>query len=774
MRSLCRFVLLAALLVPPAAPAAHSATAPALRAEGPEGEFLGDCPLRHTAVTAEVAGFVAAVTVRQRFENPFDRPIEAVYTFPLSARGAVSAMRIRTGERTIRGEIRRREEARRIYENARAAGQVAALLDEERPNVFAQRIANLVPGAAIEVEIEYRETLAYEAGAFEWSFPTVVGPRFVPGGGRVPDAARIAPPVTPEGTRAGHDFSMAVAIEAGVPIRGVASKLHEIEVARPTPTSARVSLRRGAEIPDRDFVLRIDVAGEEIASGVLTHRGEGDGYATFVLLPPARLTPDRVAPKELVFVVDRSGSQSGLPLEKAKETLLWILERMGPDDTFQVVSFSNRTELLFPRPERATPDAKRRARAYVSALQANGGTHMAEAIAEIAATPADAHRLRIVTFMTDGYVGNDHEVIELVRRTRGTSRWFAFGTGNSVNRYLLDGIARHGGGEVEYVLLSDPGEAVARRFWERIASPVLTDVRLELQGLAVTEVFPRTPSDVWAERPLVFHARYGRAGRGRVVVHGFRAGEPWRGELDVELPARKSGNDAIAAMWARAKVEDLLARDLAGLQLESLPDALRDEVVEIALAHAILTPFTSFVAVEERVVNEGGVQRTVSVPVEMPQGVQYEGIFGESEDEVAKMSGAGGFAAAPTARALLRRAAPAAEGRSNRIAATSFRRGSSEPEPVAPLSATARRRLSPDLLALLDGRAPEAVRARVVGGEIEVRVVLRDRSARALVDLARVGLTARVVTDAFWIGQIEVAALARLAELDCVESVALP
>ncbi len=772
MKSIRRLLGLVLLLAGPgaAAPAAAEAPAPpALQAVGPEGEPLGDCPLRHTAVTAEVAGFVAAVTVKQRFENPFDRPIEAIYTFPLSARGAVNAMRIRTGDRTIRGEIRRREEARRIYDDARAAGRLAALLDEERPNVFTQRIANLVPGASVEVAIEYHETLVYEAGAFEWTFPTVVGPRFVPGGGRVPDAARIAPPVTPEGTRAGHDLSLEVAIEAGVPIREIVSKLHEIDVARPGPTSARVSLLRKRELPNRDFVLRFAVAGADVRSGVLAHRNAGDGYASFVLLPPERVTPDRVAPKELVFVVDRSGSQSGLPLSKAKETLLWILERMGPDDTFQVVSFSNETELLFPRPERATPDARRRARAYVDALQANGGTHMSEAIAEIAGAPADAHRLRIVTFMTDGYVGNDHEVIDLVRRLRGTSRWFAFGTGNSVNRYLLDAIARHGGGEVEHVLLSDAGDVVARKFWERISSPVLTDVRLEFQGLDVAEVFPRQPSDVWAERPLVFHARYARPGRGRVVVHGFRAGEPWRGELDVDLPARAAGNESIAAMWARAKVDDLLARDLAGLQAERFPEPLRDEVVGIALAHAILTPFTSFVAVEDRVVNEGGTQRTVTVPVEMPQGVRYEGIFGERADEFAKFA-----AGAPVALSLARPSSVGFEQRRALSPGFDLVRESDEPARRMPLSAAARGRLSLDLLALLEGNASAAVRARVVGGEIEVRVTLRERSPAALADLARVGLTARVVTDAFLIGEIELSQLGRLAELDCVEEVALP
>ncbi len=741
----------------------------ALDALDRDGHPLGACPLRHTEASAEIAGFVASVTVRQVFENPFDHPIEAVYSFPLSEHGAVHAMRIRTGERTIRGEIKRREEAREIYERARERGQLAALLEEERRNVFTQRIANLVPGARVEIEIEYRETLRYDAGAFEWVFPTVVGPRFSPGPDRVPDAERVTPPITPEGVPAGHEVRIRAAIDAGVPIQALESRLHEIDVERPNERTARVSLRRG-EVPNRDFVLRWSVAAAELSSGVLVHREGGQGYASFVLLPPARVTPDRVAPKELVFVIDRSGSQSGLPLMKAKETVLWILERLGPDDTFQVVSFSNQTEQLFPAPERATADAKRRARAYLDGIDANGGTYMAEAVEEIARSPADAHRLRIVAFMTDGYVGNDYEVLDLVRRLRGTSRWFPFGTGNSVNRALLDGIARHGGGEVEYVLLNESGETVARKFWDRISSPVLTDVSLEFSGFAVEDVLPAAPSDVWAERPLVFHARVPRAGRGTVVVRGYRGGEAWRQELDVEIPERAPENAALAATWARAKVDELLARDLAALQNGQFPERIKDQVVEIALAHEILTPFTAFVAVEERVVNEGGQQRTVTVPVEMPQGVRYEGIFDEAE----RASSLAFRSVAPQAGAAYAMSAPAAEARARRTYEAGQRAlQPGKPDPASALSLRARERLAPELLALIAGDE-SAKRSYAPDGRVEVKVTLAGNRARALDSLRRAGLTVQTSADGWVIGVIDVTRLAELAAQDGVARVALP
>jgi Ca-activated chloride channel family protein len=745
-----------------------------LQALGPDGEAIGSCPLEHTDVTAEIAGFVSRVVVTQRFENPFEDPIEAIYTFPLSERAAVDAMRIRTGEREIRGEIRRREEARRIYEEAKSRGQLAALLDEERPNIFTQAIANLMPGEAVEIVIEYVEPLKYEAGPFEVTFPTVVGPRFIPGEARVPDASRITPPVPPEGTRSGHDIGISVNIHAGVPILDLDSRLHEIDVERPEDDRARVTLRSKREIPNRDFVLRYAVAGDEVRSGYLVHRDEGDGYVTFVLLPPKRVTAATAAPKELVFVIDRSGSQNGLPLTKAKETMLWILDHMNPNDTFQVVSFSSSTEMLFDRPQRASVETKRQARAYINALRANGGTMMAEAVQRITQIPADDNRLRIVTFMTDGYIGNDFEVIDLVRRLRGTSRWFPFGTGNSVNRFLLENMARYGGGETEYVLLNEPGEVVAKKFYERIASPVLTDVSLEFRGLDVIDVLPTAVGDVWADRPLVIQARYRKSGKGSVILRGFRQGQPYRQELEVELPGRERSSAAIASMWARAKVEELMAQDLRALQSGNFPTALKEEIVRVALAHQILSRFTSFVAVEDRVVNEGGELRTVTVPVEMPQGVTYEGVFGEADAAVAGAPSAAYKSHGRLARTLTQ----ALAGPVAMLPAEEARRAEDvEKIPATPgksLSSDARKRLDPELLALAEGRQAPAASRQVINGKIEVKVVLADRSDETLEDLRKAGLRISLTTDSYVVGEIEVEKLRELAELEVVERIGLP
>jgi len=758
---LTAIVLFLSLVLPAAAGAeGRPGAGGALDAIAPDGTRLGGCPLEHTDVAADVAGFVARVAVTQVFRNPFPDPIEAVYTFPLSDRGAVDEMTMNTGDRLIQADIERREDARRRYEAARDAGKLASLLDQERPNVFTQTLANLMPGATVEIHIEYVEPLAYRDGTFELVVPTVVGPRFVPPTG-VPDGDRVTPPITPEGTRAGHDIAIAVDVDAGVPIGDVTAPLHAIDVERPAPERARVRLRQANEIPNRDFVLRWTVAGDGVRSAALVHRpaGGGDGYVSVVLLPPRRVSAGSAAPKEMLFVIDRSGSQTGAPLEKAKETMRWILDHLNPDDTFQVIDFGSRSRHLFPAPRPATPDDRRRARAYIDALQADGGTMMADAVRRACATPADAHRLRIVTFMTDGYVGNDLEVLDLVQRLRGTSRWFPFGTGNGVNRFLIDGMARLGGGEPYYALLDEPGDSVARTFYDHVSSPVLTDVRVEWQDLDVVDTHPDAPADVWAEKPLVIHARYRRAGSGRIVLTGFQHGEPYRQELAVTLPEQEPDHAAIASMWARAKVEALTTQDLAALQSGTFPGPLREQIVSVALAHRIVTPFTSFVAIEDRVVNEGGAPRTVRVPVEMPDGVRYEGIFGTGNAQDEAVATAGGavpkFRALSAARAQLASPPPPEPARDRKPG----------PSPVG------RSRLAPGLILLLD-RGPGAPGATAcIDGWVSVEIALAEGSSAAVRDLERAGLVIESVHDRRVRGVVALEHLGALADLPAVTRV---
>jgi Ca-activated chloride channel family protein len=361
------------------------------------------------------------------------------------------------------------------------------------------------------------------------------------------------------------------------------------------------------------------------------HKDGEYGYLTVVLIPPKKPKPEQIAPKEMIFVIDRSGSQRGLPLQKAKETMNYILDKMNPDDTFNVICFSNRIEALFESPRKKTDEMVKRAKEYIGALDGRGGTWMGPAVEAVCAAPAAGNRLRIVTFMTDGYVGNDFAILGLVKKLRGKSRWFPFGTGNSVNRFLLDNMAKLGGGEVDYVLLNSPGEKVASKFYNRISTPVLTDVKVEFEGIELEEIFPKEVSDLWAQKPLYFHARYKKPGKGKVYLKGYFAGKPYKQELEITLPETDKSDEVLGPMWARAKVDMLMNNDLFSAQRGSVNKELREEIILTALEHHIMTQYTSFVAVEETIITVGGKPRKVAVPVEMPQGVSREGVFGRNE-----------------------------------------------------------------------------------------------------------------------------------------------
>jgi Ca-activated chloride channel homolog len=607
-------------------------------ASGHSRKELGSCPLKHTDVRASVSGYVARVCVRQQFHNPYKEKIEAVYTFPLPHDAAVDEMTMKVGCRVIRGSIKKRQEARRIYDQARERGNVASLLDQERPNIFCQSVANIEAGENIDIEIKYVNLLKYEDGAFTFTFPTVVGPRFIPGQmalgrsgsgqvfdtDRVPDASRITPPMAAPRQRAGHDISIDLNLNAGVPIGSIGSKLHDVLIERNGATTAHIKLKNQDRIPNKDFVVSWNVAAGSVASGYLTHRQGNDGFFTLILIPPGRVKPAAVQPKEMIFLVDCSGSQAGRPIQKAKEAMEYILNHMNARDTFQIIAFSSDARIFPERPMTASAAIKARALEFIHSLEGNGGTWMAPAVQAALLLPNHDHRLRIFTIMTDGYVGNDFEIISMIKKARDRSRWFSFGTGDSVNCFLIDTIAREGGGEADYVLLNSSAEEVGKKFYDRLSSPVLTDLKIEFKGVETKEVFPRNLSELWAQRPLYFTGRYLKPGKGKVVLSGYSAGKPYRQELNLDLPAQQTANEVLPSIWARARVERLMGEDWYAVQQGKLHKELRDEIVDCALKYHIMTQYTSFVAVEEERRTKGNSARLVPVQVETPEGVNME------------------------------------------------------------------------------------------------------------------------------------------------------
>jgi Ca-activated chloride channel family protein len=604
-------VLLAVGLTP-----AQATTEGALYAANKKGKELGICPLKNTSVTTNISGFLGRVRVRQEFENPYTEPIEAVYTFPLSQNGAVDDLTMTIGTRVIRGKIMKRDEARQVYESAKTEGRAASLLDQERPNIFTQSVANIMPGEKITVEISYVETLRYEDGAYEFVFPMTIGPRYSPAS--VTDAAKITPPVATG--RPGHDISIEVNLNAGVPIEEIRSTSHEIQQLNLSPTSAKVTLKNETTIPNKDFVLRYDVTGKKIEDAMLVTRDARGGFFTMVLQPPDKFAPEDVTPKEIVFVLDTSGSMSGFPIEKAKEAMKMSLEGLYPNDTFNLITFAGDTYVLFDEPVPATQGNLERAQAFLESRSGGGGTEMMKAI-KAALDPSDAKdHIRIACFMTDGEVGNDDEIIAEIQK-HPKARAFSFGIGSSVNRYLLDKMAEVGNGEVEYVALKDDGSKAARKFYERVRTPLLTDISIDWNGLPVADMYPVKIPDLFSAKPVIVNGRYTKAASGTIRLRGKVAGQEYSREIAVNLPEAEAANDVLATLWARKRIDQLsTARESSGV--DSAKNV--NEITQLGLEFRILTENTSFVAVEDRVVNRNGKPVTIQVPVAIPEGVDPE------------------------------------------------------------------------------------------------------------------------------------------------------
>ncbi|HET9888691.1 MAG TPA: VIT domain-containing protein [bacterium] len=608
-----------------------------------DGDIV-DFPLKHTHVDAHVSGPVARVEVTQTFQNPYTETIEAVYVFPLPHESAVSDFEMKIGSRTIRGLIDRREEARRIYENARDQGKVAALLEQERPNIFTQSVANILPGNEIDVTITYVETIGYEDGRWELVFPTIVGPRFNPPGSpneivpagyppdhpslrsSVPDADRINPPFLHPSTRSGHDLSINVDWDAGIPIAKIESPTHRIVVRKSGSKGAEIALHPLDTVPNKDFVLRCTPKGDGPDTGVLAYHDGDQGYLSVILHPKLNLQAREVTAKEMIFVLDCSGSMSGEPMAAAKEVVRNALTHVNPEDTFQIINFSMSAKGLSPTPLPVTPQNVKRGLAYLDKLQGEGGTMMIEGIKAALDFPYDPHRLRIVMFLTDGYIGNEAEILAAVQSKIGDARLFSFGVGSSVNRYLLDGLAEEGRGEVQYVLPGTSAMETAKKFSERIRNPYLTDVQLVWRGVEVEDAVPARTPDLFGGKPLAIHARYERGGNAQLEVRGKIAGRPWSQRVSLDLPKRSGGNEAVGALWARSRIAEL-ERDA----YQGMTSSIEGEITELGLAHHLVTKFTSFVAVEERMTVSNGRPQLVRVPVEMPKGVSFEGVFGEDE-----------------------------------------------------------------------------------------------------------------------------------------------
>lgn len=584
------------------------------RAELPHGGSLSTTiddrvvplPLKHTDVKAQVSLFVGSVTLTQEYHNPYPGKIEAIYVFPLPEDAGVRDFVMKIGDRRIRGIIRERAEAQRIYLDARRQGHVASLMTQQRPNIFTQAVANIEPGKRIDIQITYFHTLRQSEGVTELAIPMVIGPRYNPAGSADPiEIPRLRPNEV-----SGADLSLEVTIDAAGELGDLWSPSHAIRVERPEPTRAKVVLAANDRHRNRDFVLRFRATGRETRAALATHRVGDEGYFALLIQPPARLDDLPRTRREMIFVVDCSGSMQGRPLAVAKRALAKCLQRLDPDDTFQILRFSDRVAAFAPGPVAATRENVERGLRYADELATEGGTEMAAVVRAALDYPAALGRYRIVSFMTDGYIGNDREVIALAKKHVGSARIFSFGVGDTVNRYLLEGLARVGRGVSTIVLLDDAAERAVDELYRRIEHPAMTDLEIDWGGMTVTETHPSPRPDLWAGRPVVITGRFRGHGPSRVRIVGQAGGRPVEMAVPVDLDEPGLRHSALAAVWARSKITSLYD----GVWGSADPQELAQEIRALALTHGILCEWTAFVAVDSMSRTAGEFGTTVVQP----------------------------------------------------------------------------------------------------------------------------------------------------------------
>jgi len=686
--------------VDPLASLQEEVTQGALRVVKKGGEVV-ECPLKHTDVSADIAGFIARVTVTQVFYNPLDEKIEAVYVFPLPHQAAVDDMTMVLGEKRIVGIIKRRLEAREIYEAALRQGATAALLEQERPNIFTQSVGNIEPGQEVRIEISYVDVLEYDMGVYTFHFPMVVGPRYIPGnsvspvppvpeelkgkvgtleearkGGeaepaspadfrdskapskakpgagrdptgtgwapdtdRVPDASRITPPVLKPGYRTGHDIRLSLRLDAGVPIQDLASPNHKVTMNREGASRAGVEIAPADSIPNKDFVLKYAVVGAKPEMAMLAHTdAAGAGYFMLMVQPREDERLKQSPPRELSFLIDVSGSMRGQPTAKVRAAMQHLLKLTRPQDTLQVITFAGNSQKLFERPVPCSETNIANALKVTEGLRGSGGTEMLKGVKMAINDPLDPKRVRIVIMLTDGYIGNEAEIIaEVGRRSGDHIRFWCIGIGQSVNRMLIDGVARQGGGMAKVLGLNEDALPLAQEIMYRIQRAQLADVTIDWDGLNVWETYPARIPELWAGRPIVLFGRYNPgAAPATVTVRGNVEGEPAAWPLDVHLPARDTRHDVLAKVWARQKIEELMHTTYYAGSPE-----VEEAVTQVALEYRLMSQYTSFVAVDEsqlgRMLQPARPPRRMLVPVPIPEGTDYTGFFGsEYDDEVEK------------------------------------------------------------------------------------------------------------------------------------------
>ena len=624
-----------------------------------QGTVFTAAVLQSSKVHFDISGMVATVTLEQAFRNDSGRWLEGVYAFPLPDTAAVRAMEMRLGERRIIGKIRERAEAKEIYRAAKAAGKKTSLVEQQRPNLFSNRVANIGPGETIVVRLEYVQQVGYQAGQFSLRFPATITARYMPGAPlqasvdpdeplalevnpylgwaqptvEVADADAISPLQYPQpGNEQAplNPLQVTARLDMGIPLARVEAPFHDITLTRRAGVYD-IGLAGGVSEMDRDFVLAWQpVTGASPTAALFTEIVAGEHYGLLLVVPPAADRAPPPVPREIIFVVDTSGSMGGLSIRQARSSLDRALRALRPEDRFNIIEFNSTHRALYRRPLPATAEHVQRALEFVNQLQARGGTEMLPALRAALAVSGDDDLLeerlplRQVIFITDGAVGNELALFEEISTRLGTSRLFTVGIGAAPNSWFMREAARHGRGTHTHIgSLEEVAERMGGLF-AQLARPAAVD--LEIDWPVPVEAWPQRIPDLYLGEPLLVAVKFGHAAPvGELEVRGRLGEADWAQRIQIAAAQEPLGDTAhkgVASLWARHKIAGLLDERVRGRN----PDAVRADVLPIALQHQLLSPYTSFIAVEERIARPAGeALGKVALPNTRPQGQTPQG-----------------------------------------------------------------------------------------------------------------------------------------------------
>ncbi len=625
-----------ALAISPLAHAQDRDAAPRLKTESPyffvksDNPGVDQLPLKSTQVNVKVSGVIADVTVVQTYKNEGQRAIEAKYVFPGSTRAAVHGMNVRLADRLITAKIREKQQAKIEYDAAKQEGKTAALLEQHLPNVFQMNVANIMPGDDVKVELRYTELLLPTDGNYQFVFPTVVGPRYNSPQSSQANATWVAQPILPQGQNtptsvAAPAFDIHVSLNTPIGVKEVRSSSHTISSYTEQGGATMVGLNPTAEpTNNRDFILNYRLAGDKIETGAMLHKGQDENFFLAMVEPPKAPAATAITPREYIFVVDISGSMHGFPLDTAKVVLRELIGGLRPSDTFNVLLFSGSNSFLNATSVPATKANIEQAIRTIDREGGGGSTELIPALKRVYAQPKNADVSRTVVVVTDGYVTVEREAFELVRNNLSSANVFSFGIGSSVNRHLMEGLARAGMGEP--FIITKPAEAAeqAARFRKMIDSPVLTNVKVRFEGLDVYDVEPRQLPDLLAQRPLIVFGKWKGEAKGTLIVDGNSASGPLHFSIPISA-GNATDTAALRHLWARHRIAAL--SDQEALEGGS---AAKDAITDLGLKYSLLTQYTSFLAVDQVVRNKAPADSpSVNQPSPLPQGVENSALGAE-------------------------------------------------------------------------------------------------------------------------------------------------